>query len=626
MALALGAGLLVADAPKPAREKPRVVLVFLDGAADWLVDDYLARGVLPADGALAGMARTGVRAEAMIPPDASVTAPAHYTMLTGAWPEQHGIVNNTFHTAGDPISRSTDGFEAPIRAETLWQAARRQGKRVISVAAFADATTPERSADRTLAYGSEAGQASVVKLLWQPAQGWKLGSEKIEHARELAAAADSPGPLAFRLDGGECVPLYVLAVDTRFDDAESYDTVVLDFDRDLTNGVAARLAPGAWAPVALPRGPEAVTTGRMGAWVKLLELAGDLSRARLYLGAPYYNRGAPKEFVAAIETELGFWPGEPDDSSLNRGLIDEATWREQAERVSSYIREAALWSLRHYDFDLLITYQPLVDHVEHRFLLRDPRQPGYADENGAKRARYEGYVREAYRAADQTVKQLMEAAPPGANFVVASDHGMVPIHSQVAVNALLAQAGFRVAPDDTAEVRAYTTGSTGHIYLNLAGREPGGVVPKEKYGEYVERIAVACRALRDPATPQLRSGQAGEAVFDRVLKKSELGAVHLGHPLTAGDVWVNARPGYRLVGRVEPLGAVLEPSATERGTHGYTGDHWETQAIFFAAGPGVAPGSLGSVRSLDVAATVSALLGIRPPAQNQGRNALAPAR
>jgi predicted AlkP superfamily phosphohydrolase/phosphomutase len=160
--------------------------------------------------------------------------------------------------------------------------------------------------------------------------------------------------------------------------------------------------------------------------------------------------------------------------------------------------------------------------------------------------------------------------------------------------------------------------------VNLAGRERNGVVPPEKLEEYVERIVAACEGLRDPVT--------GEPIFERVLRNSELGEVHLGHPRAAGDVWVNARPGYALSGRIEPLAPrardkprapVLEPAGTLRGQHGYLGTNREVQAIFFAGGPKVRPGGIGTVRHVDVAPTVSALLGIEPPAQNQGRNVLA---
>ncbi len=609
---------------KESLEAPaKVVLISLDGAADGLVDDYLERGVLPADGALAHLARTGARAEAMLPVTPSMTATAHVTLFTGAYPERHSIVSNNYHVVGDPITRSTSGYAAPIQAETLWQAARRQGKRVLCVAAVgADGSSPERSCDRTLGYGVRVGRAAVVELRGDAREKAAGENSEFEHLRRLTPTTDSPGQPVFDFNRSEDVPVEVWAADTVADGSEHYDTLLLDFDQDLSNGFAARLAAGEWAAVELPSVPNA-GAAKVGAWVKALELADDLSRVRVYLGAPHHNRGAPADYVAALETELGFWPGGPDDFHRSRELLDLESWREQAERLSDYLRDATLLSMRRTEWDLVVTYQPLVDEVEHPFFLRHPRQPNYGDEGRAKRARYAGHVEWGYQTVDKVLSRLIEAAPKEANLVVVSDHGMVPVHTRVAVNALLARAGLRVTEDERSEVRAFTSGATAHIRVNLAGRESNGVVPPEKLEEYVERIVAACEGLRDPVT--------GAPIFERVLRNSELGEVHLGHPRAAGDVWVNARPGYALSGRIEslalrardkPLAPVLEPAATLRGQHGYLGTNQEVQAIFFAGGPKVKPGGIGTVHHVDVAPTVSALLGIDPPAQNQGRNVL----
>ncbi len=593
------------------------MLVFLDGAANGLVSDYLARGVLPADGALAQMAREGARAEYMIPPDASLTAPAHYTMLTGTYPDRHGIVSNTFHPWGMPISRSVRGFDAPVYVETLWEAARRQGKRVISIAAMADGTAPERSADLTLAFGRRLGTAFVTRLgpaLEDDPAGkatWSFGGEKLEHARELFPVGEGSHLPTYQMESGPPLKLTALAADTQFDRREAYDTIYLDFDRDLSNGFTARLRPGEWAPVTLRR-----QSPQIGCWFKVLELAPDLSRVRLYLSVAHQNRGAPAGYIEAIERELGFWPGEPDSQALDDGLIDEQTWMEQAERLSNYLRDVTLFSLQHYDYDLLITYQPLLDETGEQFLLIDPQQPGYDDEGGARRERYAKHLQQNYRLADTQLKRL-RAAAPAARFVVASDHGMQPVHTRVRVNALLAQAGFKVTPDDTSEVRAFASGTTAHIYLNLAGREPGGVVAKRDRSKFTKRIVAACRDLRDPS-------RQGERVFEQVMTREELYVHRLGHPLTAGDVWVNARLGYSLSSQMD--GPLFEAATMLRGMHGYPGSLRRMDAIFFAAGPGIQPAALPGMVSADVAATVSGLLGIEPPKRNEGRNVLLPAR
>ncbi|MBD8900213.1 ectonucleotide pyrophosphatase/phosphodiesterase [Rhodanobacter sp. DHG33] len=54
--------------------------------------DYIDRGLTPT---LAALAQSGVHADAMQPSFPSLTFPNHYTLVTGLYPDHHGIVNNT---------------------------------------------------------------------------------------------------------------------------------------------------------------------------------------------------------------------------------------------------------------------------------------------------------------------------------------------------------------------------------------------------------------------------------------------------------------------------------------------------------------------------------------------------
>jgi len=56
------------------------------------------------------------------------------------------------------------------------------------------------------------------------------------------------------------------------------------------------------------------------------------------------------------------------------------------------------------------------------------------------------------------------------------------------------------------------------------------------------------------------------------------------------------------------------------GAHGYDPSYPDMGAIFFALGRGVPAGTkLGEVRSIDVAPTAAALLGIDPPSSSEGK-------
>src|SRR5215469_805031 len=84
-----------------AQKRPYVVLVSLDGFR-W---DYMKKYAAPH---LAAMAKRGATApEGMIPSYPSTTFPNHLALITGLYPEHHGIVANVFY---DPIHDQTYNY------------------------------------------------------------------------------------------------------------------------------------------------------------------------------------------------------------------------------------------------------------------------------------------------------------------------------------------------------------------------------------------------------------------------------------------------------------------------------------------------------------------------------------
>ncbi len=617
---------------------PKVVVVSIDAGADWLVDEFLARGVLPPDGAFAHMSRYGARAEAMLPINVASTSPSHSAMFTGAYPERTGIVANSFLLEGDSIATNASGFNTPLQAETIWTAAQRQGKRVIcATAVTADLASPERTCTLTLAYGRAEIRPAVVGLRAATSEPWKYGPEKFEHAKNLQLSGAGSSPITYQLKSGEAIPIYVLAIDRNFDGRENYDAILLDFDKDLRNGLIATLSENQWANIVLPFSGQP-----LGSWVRVLKLEANLSEVKVYLGEASFNPASPAQYGRDIEEQVGFWAGQPDNQNQTRGLISEQVWFEQNERLAQHLKKLALYNLKRKDWDALLLYFPIVDDTTHRYLVRNPRQADYDAEDGNRRARYNGYVERAYREIDRILKELMDAAPPETNFLIISDHGMVPTHTTLMLNNFLAASGFTVTNDDQSEVRAVVDGAGAHIYVNVSGRQKNGGVAANKLNEYARRIQAACQKLRDPVT--------GETVFQTTLLGSELSEVRLGESARTGDVFVSARPGFSLSGRLLPEVPIFVPSSpradirehfaknqatkefmeagganeTGVGVHGHLGTVREIQSIFFAYGPNVPKKALGVIEGIDVAPTIAALLGIKPPRDVQGRSAFQP--
>jgi predicted AlkP superfamily pyrophosphatase or phosphodiesterase len=107
------------------RDKPHVILVSFDGFR-W---DYLDRFSPPN---FRRVMERGLRAEALIPVFPSKTFPNHYSIVTGLYAENHGIVANRFY---DPSRAETYAMGNPetvadgtwYRGEPIWVTAERQG-------------------------------------------------------------------------------------------------------------------------------------------------------------------------------------------------------------------------------------------------------------------------------------------------------------------------------------------------------------------------------------------------------------------------------------------------------------------------------------------------------------------
>ncbi|GAD99734.1 Type I phosphodiesterase / nucleotide pyrophosphatase family protein [Paecilomyces variotii No. 5] len=121
----------VSHRPKPlisngtALFAPTTILISLDGFRA----DFLNRGLTPT---LNDFIAEGVSPKYMLPSFPSVTFPNHYTLVTGLYPESHGVVGNSFwdsefqeefHTESS-VSTQSKWWNS---AEPLWVTAEKQG-------------------------------------------------------------------------------------------------------------------------------------------------------------------------------------------------------------------------------------------------------------------------------------------------------------------------------------------------------------------------------------------------------------------------------------------------------------------------------------------------------------------
>ena len=136
-----------------------------------------------------------------------------------------------------------------------------------------------------------------------------------------------------------------------------------------------------------------------------------------------------------------------------------------------------------------------------------------------------------------------------------------------------------------------------HIYLNLKGRTPYGIIdPKDQY-EVEEEIMTRLYGYRHPQT--------GKRVVSMALRNKDARLLGIGGE-EAGDIiyWLTEGYNFDHVDSLSTTCGVCETSVSP---------------IFLAAGPGIKQGFTDRyIRECDVAPTIATLLGVRMPAQCEG--------
>jgi 2',3'-cyclic-nucleotide 2'-phosphodiesterase (5'-nucleotidase family) len=656
----------VAAAAKPSASS--VILFSADGMRQDLVHRYVDEGFMPT---YAQLLATGAEAAnsgilQAFPPN---TGAGWHTLATGAWPGEHGSVNNIFHRGGEATFGTAANYLGVLQADTLPQAAERAGRTVVSlewvgsryfspvlVGPTVDGRTPFTRGGVLVNYNlpgqpTAANSYGVTydRIDLDPATGWSNVPASFSPAMEERLKVPNAGiPLTDNFD--RFFDLYVY--DSTDDAALNYDKVLV-VPSDAGKSGSARVADlkgKDWADIKVKLiGARAGQTA--GFHLKAIDLAPDLSKFRLYFSSltrvSAIYRGC--KYAAGCSSPLGFeetlaatYPSATDADvvPLRAGIIDEDTYVQQGMKWND-----AYWAyLRHIVVtlgikpSLLLLGTPLTDSFSHQFLglvtatdVDDDPNPNFDDANrdgvadGRVTAR-EAYLRLAYAAADRTLALGKALIGPGNAVVATSDHGFASQWRAVNAPAILMNAGLQGTAqpvncgvaDAVTKVKACWAGGTVNIYVNLSGRDPTGVVPGADYENVRNQIIAAFQSVRDPDRPS-------KQVVERILRKEELRNVSGSdslHPSRSGDVVVVLRPPYHFeAGSGDPIADSLAS-----GEHGYLPDlvdldhNVNLRATFVAGGQGIqAVGPIDGVRAIDIAPTIAFLLGFLGPQNARGR-------
>jgi predicted AlkP superfamily phosphohydrolase/phosphomutase len=365
----------------------------------------------------------------------------------------------------------------------------------------------------------------------------------------------------------------------------------------------------------------------------------------------------PAELKEQLRAELGEFLLSPNEryrstSRLDRFLEDLTASVENRTR-------AALYLMRNRPSDLFVVVYWDTDMVQHEtWRLLDPTHPRH---DPADATRHRQAILEFHRKVDADVGRLLGEVSPDTLIVVMSDHGFGPVHSFFLTNNWLASLGllrfkrdpwtgfkrflfrlgytplqmFRVVKAlgmaslrrkvrfqqksgllnriflsfddvDWSRTKAFSIGSFGQVYINLAGTRPQGIVqPGQEYEELREWLTRQALALRDPRT--------GEPLVEHVFRREEI----YSGPYIARtpDLIVQPRGWeYMAFGHADFGSNKLVESIL-----GLSGHH-RPDGVLILAGAGVKPGlQLENISILDLAPTILHTMGVAVPDDLDGR-------
>ena len=316
------------------------------------------------------------------------------------------------------------------------------------------------------------------------------------------------------------------------------------------------------------------------------------------------ERASPEGLGAELTALGGVAPFWHHGKLMQRKIIDHETFLE-IERANFDWR---LRAFRHIHgqtpLDLVFQYSVMVDSINH---LHRRIIEGYADVDEATRQESIALERGAYQLVDDFVGSLRGMLGPDAAIMLVSDHGSCGYTHGFRPADALRKAGLMVmrqGPEgeqiDWAASRAVPLHSS-HIYVNLEGRDPTGIVPPGEYERTVDEIIAA---LYDAAEPDT-----GKRMVALALRREDARMVGLGGD-GMGDVVFAVAGGIGSPGGGVHAGQI--PTARSRAG---------TQcSLLLAAGPGIRKGHriTRTIRQHDIAPTISQLLGIPRPQHAEG--------
>lgn len=159
-----------------------------------------------------------------------------------------------------------------------------------------------------------------------------------------------------------------------------------------------------------------------------------------------------------------------------------------------------------WDFAMVVEMGP--DRLHHgMWKYMDPAHPKYEPGN-----KYEHVIRDYYIYLDNKIGHLVDSIDDDTAVIVVSDHGAKTMKGGICFNDWLIKEGFLSLNQTLTEPTAFKNelidwrktkawgsgGYYGRLFMNVAGREPEGIIPQEDYEKVRDELIARIAEITDP--------------------------------------------------------------------------------------------------------------------------------
>ena len=604
----------------------KLLFIGVDGMIPATVLAFVREGALPN---ISRLIQRGAWFNNCLPAFPTITPTCWASYATGATPATHGVTCQDIHLPGMPLAEKTFVYRSEhCLAERYWEAAARIGKRSLIV----DYPTsgPARSELVTQVNGTGCTTINYNNKGGKGKQGcFGVGARlfatndlksKIEWLAATTPASgqwqgprNADAPQAVGSSARVLARLHVVPEDS-FWDVEPFDWYVELTDTGLILREALDAAPvavidsGMWNPIR----ERSITVNhkphQFRYRVKVMESNAQARSFRIFFSplADFRPAISPAAFGDDLMQIQGLGTFSDHAGFFGSGTLDDDTYLEIEKMNLDWLAAAIETGWRRNACDATIAYTVMVDTINHVYGNIIEGIEG----TEAERTKCINMERRAYQLVDEFVGRLVGQVDPGTLVILASDHGRVGNETLFRPAKVLKKAGLLVTrelADGKGEeivwekTRAVNIGSV-HIYVNLKGREPNGIVEPADYKATVDEIISACHNYRDEKT-----NMRGVAV---AVCNEDSALLGLGGDRTGDVVWGVAG---RMGGYYGGVHACQIPTTSTA-----TGD---IRAMLIMAGANVRRGVClqTNVRPWDVAPTICHVMKWPNPMQLEGR-------